>query len=78
MYTHTLKGLSVAVMEKTKEEMFSLLQSKMKGMDLPAHRRMTDTLQNIRWLRKNMNVKNSEHPRLKECEELCDLLLEAG
>jgi hypothetical protein len=61
-----------------KEEIFKELKSKMRGMDLPDHRKMTTTLQNVSWLRKNMSYKNSSHPKIRECEELCDLILSLG
>lgn len=60
------------------EETFETLREKMKGMDLPAHRKMTDTIQNYRWLRKNIVKRNKNHPRFQECIELLDQLIEAG
>ena len=55
----------------SKEELINVLNE----MDLPAMRREL-SVRNIRWLLRNIRVRNSKHPRIVEVfEELKRLLL---
>lgn len=45
------------------------------GMDLPDHRKMVNTLDNLRWVDKNMGVRNSNHPRFKEAKDIISRLI---
>ncbi len=55
----------------SKEELINVLNE----MDLPAMRREL-SVRNIRWLLRNIRVRNSNHPRIAEVfEELKRLLL---
>ena len=54
---------------------FEELRRLLKGMDLPDHRKMQSTLDNVRWLRRNISKKNSEHNNIYEAIKLCDMIL---
>lgn len=42
----------------------------LKSFSLPPHRKEKGTPQNLRWLLKNIAVKNSENPKLEKAVEL--------
>jgi hypothetical protein len=50
--------------EITKE--IETLHSCFRGMDLPDHRKMNNSLDNLKWLSKNMGHRNGKHPRYQE------------
>jgi hypothetical protein len=51
------------------------LQRLIKGMDLPIQRKTQTTPHNIRWLSRNLGVRNSEHPKFQEAKLLLVKLL---
>lgn len=51
------------------------LQSLLMSMDLPEYRKFKTTLQNLKWLHKNLHVKNSNNKNYTEAMELLDTIL---
>jgi hypothetical protein len=47
-----------------------------RGMDLPDHRKMNKTLDNLKWLDKNMGARNAKHPKYAEAKEYIRTLIE--
>ena len=46
-----------------------------EDMDVPLSRRDTSKPENVRWLVRNLSVKNSEHPRFDDVFRVLKLLL---
>ena len=42
------------------------LKSVLKDFDLPEHRKTSQTIHNLKWLLRNLGVRNSKHPRFEE------------
>lgn len=53
------------------------LHNLIRGMNLPGFRKTTETIEGFRWLLKNMDVYNSDHPNYKEAEKTIKELLES-
>ena len=49
----------------------------LKTIDIPKRRRERSK-NNLRWLNRNIAVRNSEHPQFKEARDLVPLLLKKG
>jgi len=45
-----------------------------EDMDVPLSRRDTNKPENIRWLMRNLSIRNSEHPSFKEVIDVLKLL----
>jgi len=52
------------------------LARKLKNMDLPWNRKKDFTPQKLRWLKKNIGRRNSEHKNYEEAIQLIDIMLE--
>ena len=46
-----------------------------EDMKVPLNRRNTNELENVRWLVRNLSVKNSEHPSFDDVWRVLKLLL---
>jgi hypothetical protein len=57
---------------------FDELRKLMKGMKLPAHRKMLATLSNVEWLVKNLGEYNNTHPNYQKAIQLAKNILELG
>ena len=44
-----------------KDALFQTLEDAIKSMDIPFHRRSQNTIDNIRWLHKNLGKRNKSH-----------------
>jgi len=55
---------------------FDNLHKCFSGMDLPDHRKMIKTLDNLKWIDRNMVVRNSKHPKYTEAKAIIHRLLE--
>jgi len=51
------------------------LERMLYDFDLPEHRKYKVTLHNLKWLLKNIRVRNADHPRLEEAENFIKELL---
>lgn len=51
------------------------LHELISGMDLPHHRKTSETPENIRWLSKNMGARNSTHKNYDKARELIVTIL---
>jgi len=47
-------------------------------MDIPAMRRDTGQMSNLRWLNRNVGISNAQHPHLKELLEILNRVLAIG
>ena len=47
-----------------------LLKAVLKNFDLPEHRKTNQTIHNLKWLLRNLSVRNSKHPRFEEAINL--------
>ena len=45
-----------------------------EDMDVPLSRRDTNHPENVRWLMRNLSIRNSEHPSFKEVIDVLKLL----
>tara|TARA_B100000214_G_scaffold374388_1_gene356977 strand:- start:1469 stop:1645 length:177 start_codon:yes stop_codon:yes gene_type:complete len=45
-----------------------------EDMDVPLSRRDTNNPENVRWLMRNLSIRNSEHPSFKEVIDVLKLL----
>jgi hypothetical protein len=52
------------------------LHSCFRGMDLPDHRKSTKTLDNLKWLSKNLATRNSKHHRYHDAIKCIQRLIE--
>ena len=48
------------------------------SFDLPQHRKNKKTLHNLKWLLRNIDVKNSEHPKIEEAKTLIMEMIKNG
>ena len=51
------------------------LQELIKGMDLPEWRKSKLTHHNLRWLCRNMGIRNASHPKYQEARAMLARLL---
>ncbi len=58
-----------------KKEIQEALTAALEGMDLPAMRRDVTSEGNLRWLTRNILVRNSNHPQVSEACSLLKTLL---
>jgi len=56
------------------EKMEKQLQLILSSMDVPEIRQDLSRLANVRWLQRNLGVRNGGHPQLKECFAMLRLL----
>jgi len=54
------------------------LRDLLRGMDLPAHRKENFSVHNLRWLSRNLSVRNSDHQHYGEAAERIKQLLKEG
>jgi len=55
------------------KEKIDQLENLVKRMDVPVHHR-----RNIKWINKNLSVRNGSHPKFKEAMELVEQLVSHG
>jgi len=47
-------------------------------MDIPAMRRDTDNIGNLRWLNRNVGIQNAHHPQFHELRDILNQFLAIG
>jgi len=47
----------------------------LRRMDLPDHRKENDTIHNVRWLARNLGVRNEDHPNFDRTMEVIKRIL---
>jgi hypothetical protein len=47
-------------------------------MDIPAMRRDTGDISNLRWLNRNVGIQNARHPQFRELRNILNQLLAIG
>lgn len=47
-------------------------------MDIPAMRRDTGQISNLRWLNRNVGINNAQHPQFGELREILNRILAIG
>tara|TARA_Y100000034_G_scaffold112882_1_gene147291 strand:+ start:431 stop:670 length:240 start_codon:yes stop_codon:yes gene_type:complete len=53
----------------------SALSTLLEQMDVPASRRDAEALSNLKWLNRNLQIQNSEHPMFRTAAEMTLFLL---
>ena len=47
-------------------------------MDIPSMRRDTGDISNLRWLNRNVGIKNAQHPQFRELRSILNQFLAIG
>lgn len=55
---------------KNREQVISQLAETIRGMDIPARRKELVQKEDLRWLARNLGIRNSEHPKFTTAMEL--------